>query len=221
MKKTVLTFGAISGVIVSLIMLLTVPFHDQIGFDNGYIVGYTSMLAAFLLIYFGVRSYRDNVAGGSVNGSPIRSSPGRKSLALWMTRSGVTSISARSAVPRLRIARPNKCVPMLHGAAHLVAARRRSRTLSDGSRPGIIVIEQTARALFGLDGTPATMRCIALATRGKVPRPCVISAHRISTCYTRFSTRAQRATLAWVASSRRSGGPWSTSATERSRRLRL
>jgi hypothetical protein len=66
MKKTVLTFGAISGVIVSLIMLLTVPFHDQIGFDNGYIVGYTSMLAAFLLIYFGVRSYRDNVAGGSV-----------------------------------------------------------------------------------------------------------------------------------------------------------
>ncbi len=66
MKKTVLTFGAISGVIVSLIMLMTVPFHDQIGFDNGYIVGYASMLAAFLLIYFGVRSYRDNVAGGSV-----------------------------------------------------------------------------------------------------------------------------------------------------------
>jgi hypothetical protein len=66
MKKTVLTFGLISGIIISLLMLVTVPFHDQIGFDRGLIVGYTTMLAAFLLIYFGVRSYRDNVAGGSV-----------------------------------------------------------------------------------------------------------------------------------------------------------
>lgn len=67
MKKTVLTFGLISGGIISLLMALTVPFHDQIGFDRtGYIVGYASMLAAFLLIFFGVRSYRDNVSGGSV-----------------------------------------------------------------------------------------------------------------------------------------------------------
>jgi hypothetical protein len=66
MKKTVLTFGVISGIIVSLFMLVTIPFHDQIGFDRGYVVGYASMLAAFLLVYFGVRSYRDNVAGGSV-----------------------------------------------------------------------------------------------------------------------------------------------------------
>lgn len=67
MKKTVLTFGLISGAIISLFMLVTIPFHDQIGFDRGLVVGYTSMLAAFLLVYFGVRSYRDNVAGGSVS----------------------------------------------------------------------------------------------------------------------------------------------------------
>jgi hypothetical protein len=30
------------------------------------VIGYATMLAAFLMIYFGVRSYRDNVAGGSV-----------------------------------------------------------------------------------------------------------------------------------------------------------
>jgi len=66
MKKTVLTFGLISGIIISLFMIVTVPFHDQIGFDRGLFVGYASMLAAFLLVYFGVRSYRDNVAGGSV-----------------------------------------------------------------------------------------------------------------------------------------------------------
>jgi len=67
MKKTVLTFGLISGAIISAMMLITVPFHDQIGFDRGQIIGYTSMVLAFLLIYFGVRSYRDTVAGGTVS----------------------------------------------------------------------------------------------------------------------------------------------------------
>ncbi len=66
MKKTVLTFGLISGAILSVMMLLTVPFMDRIGFDKGAIIGYTSMVLAFLLIFFGVRSYRDNVAGGTV-----------------------------------------------------------------------------------------------------------------------------------------------------------
>ena len=66
MKKTVLTFGLISGAILSAMMLLTLPFLDVIGFDRGAIVGYTSMVLAFLLIYFGVRSYRDNIAGGTV-----------------------------------------------------------------------------------------------------------------------------------------------------------
>ena len=67
MKKTVLTFGAISGCIISLMMLTTVLFQDEIGFDRGEVIGYTSMVLAFLLIFFGVRSYRDNVAGGSVS----------------------------------------------------------------------------------------------------------------------------------------------------------
>jgi len=66
MKKTVLTFGLIAGAILSVMMIITVPFHDQIGMDAGYVIGYTTMIVAFLLIYFGVRSYRDNVAGGTV-----------------------------------------------------------------------------------------------------------------------------------------------------------
>ncbi|HUF31179.1 MAG TPA: DUF4199 domain-containing protein [Gemmatimonadaceae bacterium] len=66
MKKTVLTFGLISGAIISAMLLITIPFQDAIGFDRGEIIGYTSMVVAFLLIFFGVRSYRDNVAGGSV-----------------------------------------------------------------------------------------------------------------------------------------------------------
>ncbi|HEV7586943.1 MAG TPA: DUF4199 domain-containing protein [Longimicrobium sp.] len=66
MKKTVLTFGLISGAILSAMMLATLPFMDVIGFDRGMIVGYTTMVLAFLLIFFGVRSYRDNVGSGAV-----------------------------------------------------------------------------------------------------------------------------------------------------------
>jgi hypothetical protein len=66
MRKIVLTFGLIAGAILSVMMLVTLPFQDQIGFDRGAIIGYTTMVLAFLMVYFGVRSYRDNVNGGSV-----------------------------------------------------------------------------------------------------------------------------------------------------------
>ena len=66
MKKTVWTFGLISGAILSAMMLLTMPFADAIGYDRGMVIGYTTMVLAGLLIFFGVRSYRENVAGGTV-----------------------------------------------------------------------------------------------------------------------------------------------------------
>ena len=66
MKKTVLTFGLLAGGVLSAMMLITMPFVDQIGFDRAEVVGYTTMVLAFLLVFFGIRSYRDNVAGGSV-----------------------------------------------------------------------------------------------------------------------------------------------------------
>ena len=43
MKKTVLTFGLISGAILSAMMLITVPFQEQIGWDRGEIIGYRSV----------------------------------------------------------------------------------------------------------------------------------------------------------------------------------
>src|SRR5271155_2546885 len=66
MRKIVLTFGVIAGGVVAGVMLLTVPLQNKIGWDNGAVIGYTTMVLAFLMIFFGVRSYRDNVAGGSV-----------------------------------------------------------------------------------------------------------------------------------------------------------
>lgn len=66
MKKTILTFGIISGVISSLLMAATVPFMNQIGSDRGYVLGYTTIVLSLLVVFFGVRSYRDNVAKGQI-----------------------------------------------------------------------------------------------------------------------------------------------------------
>jgi hypothetical protein len=65
-KKIVLVFGFISGAILSAMMMGSVVFADRIGLGHSYIIGYTSMVLAFLMVYFGIRSYRDNVSGGTV-----------------------------------------------------------------------------------------------------------------------------------------------------------
>jgi uncharacterized protein DUF4199 len=64
MKKTVLVFGLISGAIAAVMMLATVPFEDKVSWEQGAILGYTTIVLSALLIFFGVRSYRENVGGG-------------------------------------------------------------------------------------------------------------------------------------------------------------
>jgi hypothetical protein len=67
MKKTILTFGLISGVLASILMLATLPFLNALGHGNrGMIVGYTAIVLVALLVYFGIRSYRDNLANGTI-----------------------------------------------------------------------------------------------------------------------------------------------------------
>jgi len=66
MKKTVWTFGLIAGAILSILMAATIPFVDRIGYGAGEVLGYTTMVAAFLLVFFGIRTYRDNVRGGTI-----------------------------------------------------------------------------------------------------------------------------------------------------------
>jgi Protein of unknown function (DUF4199) len=66
MKKIVLMFGLISGGILVAMMYATLPFMEQIGFDNGQLIGYTTMVLAFLLIFFGIRSYRETIGNGYI-----------------------------------------------------------------------------------------------------------------------------------------------------------
>ena len=47
-------------------MLATVKFEDQIGFDKAEFVGHTLIVLSFLLVFFGIRSYRDNAGNGHI-----------------------------------------------------------------------------------------------------------------------------------------------------------
>jgi len=69
MKRTVIIFGLISGAISSLLMFLTVPLVERgkINFDNGEVIGYTAIFLSFLLVFFGIRSYRENQGGGTIS----------------------------------------------------------------------------------------------------------------------------------------------------------
>jgi len=65
MKKTVWTFGLIGGAVMAAFMIATLPFANAFD-EHSLIVGYAGIVAGFLLAYFGVRSYRDNVLGGTI-----------------------------------------------------------------------------------------------------------------------------------------------------------
>jgi len=67
MKKIVLTFGLISGALAATLMTANMLFIDSIGFDRALYVGYTVIVISFLFVYFGIRSYRDNVLGGRIS----------------------------------------------------------------------------------------------------------------------------------------------------------
>ncbi len=69
MKKIIWTYGLISGIIVGAMLMLSLPLHEQgiIDFDSGMVVGYTTMVIALSLVFFGIRNYRDTTGGGRIS----------------------------------------------------------------------------------------------------------------------------------------------------------
>ncbi len=65
MKKIIITFGIIAGLIVSAMLLVSFSLG---GFESEYgeLAGYASMIIAFSTIFFAVRSYRDKYNGGKI-----------------------------------------------------------------------------------------------------------------------------------------------------------
>lgn len=65
MTKVILIFGLISGVIAGLLMwvLMGSVNSGTVNFDMGMIWGYATMIIALSLVFFGIKSYRDNHGG--------------------------------------------------------------------------------------------------------------------------------------------------------------
>jgi hypothetical protein len=66
MKKLVITFGLISGGIAASMMFVTIPLVGRVSYEYLTVLGYTIFVACFLMVFFGIRSYRDNVGGGTI-----------------------------------------------------------------------------------------------------------------------------------------------------------
>jgi hypothetical protein len=66
MKKVVLVFGLISGAASSAMMFLTLPLINRGVLKHSLVIGYTAIFLSFLLVFFGIRSYREN-AGGTIS----------------------------------------------------------------------------------------------------------------------------------------------------------
>lgn len=66
MRRIVLTWGLAAGAVLGVMMLISVPLMKSGRLDRAEVFGYTSMVLAFLLVFFGIRRYRDEVAGGVI-----------------------------------------------------------------------------------------------------------------------------------------------------------
>lgn len=71
MKKNVLIYGLIAGIVVSILMLSTVNYishcEGNVDYGTSMLIGYASMLIAFSLVYVGIRNYRDKYNGGVIS----------------------------------------------------------------------------------------------------------------------------------------------------------
>lgn len=68
MRRTVFVFGLIAGVFMVALqwIIYTLCLRGYITFDNSTYVGYAGMLIVFSMVFFGIKSYRDNHCKGSV-----------------------------------------------------------------------------------------------------------------------------------------------------------
>jgi hypothetical protein len=68
MKKIIITYGLIAGGIVSFLMVFSLSLIGKgiIDFDNGMFIGYATMVISFSMVFFGIKTYRDQHLGGTI-----------------------------------------------------------------------------------------------------------------------------------------------------------
>lgn len=71
MKKNILIYGLIAGIVVSVSMLLIVNYvshcEGSVDYGTSMLIGYASMLISFSLVFVGIRNYRDKYNGGVIS----------------------------------------------------------------------------------------------------------------------------------------------------------
>src|ERR1700752_2227318 len=71
MKKSILVFGTISGVIISTFMgismaIMSCGSSDADGGTTSMIIGFSAMALAFSFIFVGIKNFRDKQNGGTI-----------------------------------------------------------------------------------------------------------------------------------------------------------
>ena len=71
MKKNILIYGLIAGIVVSILMLLIFNYvshcEGNVDYDTSMLIGYASILIALSLVFVGIRNYRDKYNGGIIS----------------------------------------------------------------------------------------------------------------------------------------------------------
>jgi hypothetical protein len=67
MKKNVIVFGLISGLIVSgLMILFTGMYYNNTDFESSMLLGYASMILSFSFVFVGIKNFRDKFNDGMI-----------------------------------------------------------------------------------------------------------------------------------------------------------
>ena len=69
MKRIIVIYGLIAGGILAAVMVTTMPLYmnGTLNFDNGELTGYSTMVIALSLVFFGIKSYRDKHSKGIIS----------------------------------------------------------------------------------------------------------------------------------------------------------
>jgi hypothetical protein len=71
MKKNIIIYGLIAGILVSAFMLSTVNYlshcEGNVDYNTSMLIGYASMVVAFSLVFVGIRNYRNKYNGGTIS----------------------------------------------------------------------------------------------------------------------------------------------------------
>lgn len=68
MKKNILIFGSISGLIVTGMMVaMVVKCYGQENFEGNMVMGFTAMIIAFSFIFVAIKNYRDKFSEGIIS----------------------------------------------------------------------------------------------------------------------------------------------------------